>query len=85
MSETFSSLTSHPPLTEEQRDAFAEDMVRTALGYRLASVDSALSGADLTAQEQADWEAYRLTLLDIPTQSGFPHSIFWPTRPGQGT
>jgi hypothetical protein len=86
MSETISNLISRAPLTQEERDAAAAGMVRKALGYRLASeVDPALSRPDLTAGEQAEWEAYRLALLDITEQSGFPHKVFWPTRPGQGT
>lgn len=35
----------------------------------------------LTAQEQADVSAYRLALLDVPSQSGFPSTVSWPTKP----
>ena len=35
----------------------------------------------LTAQEQADVSAYRLALLDVPSQSGFPNTVSWPTPP----
>lgn len=79
---------SNTPLTQEQRDAAAESMVRRALGNRLASeVDPVFSilWSELTAEEQAEWEAYRLLLLGITEQSGFPYRVVWPTRPGQGT
>lgn len=35
----------------------------------------------LTTEEQALWTTYRLELLDVPQQSGFPNSITWPTKP----
>tara|TARA_R100000008_G_C3586843_1_gene173138 strand:- start:283 stop:732 length:450 start_codon:yes stop_codon:yes gene_type:complete len=36
---------------------------------------------DLTLSNDADWKTYRQALRDIPTQSGFPHTITWPTKP----
>jgi len=86
MSETLEN--SNAPLTQEQRDAAAADMVRRALANRLASeVDPVFSilWSELTAEERAEWEAYRLSLLGMTEQSGFPHRVVWPTRPGQGT
>jgi hypothetical protein len=35
---------------------------------------------DCTVNKQA-WLAYRQALRDIPTQSGFPLEIQWPTQP----
>jgi len=37
--------------------------------------------ADLTAEKQAEWAAYRRALLDVPQQEGFPADITWPTQP----
>ena len=31
--------------------------------------------------DQAAWAAYRQALRDLPTQSGFPHNVTWPTKP----
>ena len=28
-----------------------------------------------------EWKTYRQSLRDIPTSSGFPHSVTWPTQP----
>ena len=38
--------------------------------------DSALSDS-----EKKEWVAYRKLLRDIPSQSGFPKTITWPTAP----
>jgi hypothetical protein len=87
MSEILANPNTYDPLTQDERAA-AADMVRKSVEYRLASeVDPVFSilWSELTAQEQAEWEAYRLLLLGITEQSEFPHRIFWPTRPGQGT
>jgi hypothetical protein len=35
----------------------------------------------LTTEEQAVWTTYRLELLDVPQQAGFPNTITWPTKP----
>lgn len=36
---------------------------------------------ELTAAKQAEWRQYRLNLLAVPQQSGFPHNVTWPTKP----
>lgn len=40
--------------------------------------DSPLSDADKTA-----WATYRTALRDVPSQSGFPGNIVWPTPPDE--
>ena len=88
MSGILANLTTNEPLTQAERDDAAADMVRKALAYRLSSeVDPIFSilWSELTVEEQSEWEAYRLSLGGITAQSGFPHSVTWPTRPGQGT
>jgi len=44
-------------------------------------VSNPLRWADLSAEKQAEWAAYRRALLDITAQSGFPHSVTWPEAP----
>lgn len=44
-------------------------------------VSNPLRWADLTAEKQAAWAAYRRVLLDVPQQEGFPIDIVWPTQP----
>lgn len=36
---------------------------------------------DINLSNDADWKTYRQALRDVPTQSGFPNSISWPTKP----
>ena len=74
------------PPTQEELDAAAAEAVRAERDYKLAyEVDPVVSNplrwADLTAEKQAEWAAYRRALLDITAQSGFPHSVVWPTKP----
>jgi hypothetical protein len=37
--------------------------------------------ASLTADQQTELQKYRVDLLNVPQQSGFPETITWPTRP----
>ena len=72
--------------TQEELDATAAANVRAERDRRLASevdpvVSNPLRWADLSEQEQADVSAYRLALLDVPQQQGFPHTVSWPTPP----
>jgi hypothetical protein len=72
--------------TQEELDAKAADDIRFERDRRLAvEVDPVVSNplrwADLSEQEQADVSAYRLALLDVPQQQGFPHTVSWPTPP----
>ncbi len=74
------------PPTQAELDAAAAEAVRAERDYKLAyEVDPVVSNplrwADLTAEKQAEWAAYRRALLDITAQSGFPHSVVWPTKP----
>jgi len=36
---------------------------------------------DVTLSNDADWKTYRQALRDVPTQSEFPSSVTWPTKP----
>jgi hypothetical protein len=44
-------------------------------------VSNPLRWADLTAETQAAWTAYRRALLDVTQQEGFPTAVIWPTQP----
>ena len=74
------------PPTQVELDAVAATQVRAQRDARLASeVDPLVSNqfrwADLTPAQQQAWADYRLALLDVPQQTGFPHSVVWPTTP----
>jgi hypothetical protein len=72
--------------TQAELDAAAAAQVRAERDNILATevdpiVSNPLRWADLTADKQAEWSAYRTALLDITDQSGFPADITWPTKP----
>lgn len=72
--------------TQEELDATLASQVRYERDQKLISqvdpvVSNPLRWADLSEQEQADVSAYRLALLDVPSQSGFPNTVSWPTPP----
>ena len=35
----------------------------------------------LTEEKKQEYRDYRLALLDVPQQEGFPDNIIWPTKP----
>jgi hypothetical protein len=72
--------------TQAELDAAAAAEVRAERDNILATVvdpivSNSLRWADMTAEKQAEWSAYRTALLDITDQTGFPHDITWPTKP----
>ncbi len=72
--------------TQAELDAAAAAQVRAERDNILARevdpiVSNNLRWAEMTAENQAEWAAYRTALLDITDQSGFPHDITWPTKP----
>ena len=72
--------------TQAELDAAASAQVRADRDNILATevdpiVSNPLRWADMTADKQAKWSAYRTALLDITNQAGSPHDITWPTKP----
>ena len=81
-----SNFTAYVAPTQAELDAAAEASVRAERDSKLVSevdpiVSNSLRWADLTAAKQAEWTTYRTDLLNITDQSGFPHSVTWPTKP----
>ena len=81
------------PLTEEELQEYnaknsewaagADD--RAAVEIRTER-DAKLTQSDWTQVidapiDQAAWATYRQALRDIPSQTGFPNEITWPTEP----
>ena len=72
--------------TQTELDAAAATQVRAERDNLLVTVvdpivSNNLRWADMTAEKQAEWSAYRTALLDITDQAGFPTDITWPTKP----
>jgi len=80
------NFTAYVAPTQAELDAQAAARVRADRDHILVAVvdplvSNPLRWADLTAEKQAEWTAYRQLLLDIPQQDSFPHSVSWPTQP----
>jgi hypothetical protein len=72
------------PSTQEARDAATAASVRSTRDSLLATqvdpiVSNPLRWDAMTDQQKADMSAYRLALLDVPQQAGFPNTVSWPT------
>ena len=72
--------------TQAEVDTQQAWIVRETRSAILAQVVDPLVGnplrwADMNAEKQAEWAAYRRALLDISQQSGFPHDVVWPVAP----
>lgn len=56
--------------------------IRQERNAKLAACDwTVLTDSPLTTTKKTEWKAYRTALRDITTDSGFPHSVTWPTEP----
>lgn len=42
---------------------------------------SSLRWSGLSSEKQSEWAQYRIDLLNVPQQSGFPTIITWPSKP----
>ena len=68
------------PLSDTQRDTELAEMARQDRNRRLNSTDWTQT-PDVPEATRSAWTAYRQALRDVPTQSGFPADITWPTPP----
>lgn len=61
-------------------DAQQAKSVREDRNRRLSDTDWT-QGKDIPDNVSGVWVAYRQTLRDVPTQSGFPWEVTWPAKP----
>jgi len=61
-------------------DADAAAAVRSTRDKRLTECDWTQAD-DSPLKAASAWTTYRQALRDVPTQSGFPHTVTWPTKP----
>jgi len=59
-------------------DADAAANVRATRDNKLADCDWTQTN-DSPVKDESKWTTYRQALRDVPTQSGFPHTVTWPT------
>ena len=63
-------------------DADAANNVRTERDNKLAATDWVITKAKETSTNiPSAIKTYRQELRDLPTASGFPHNVTWPTEP----
>mgnify|MGYP001369248823 CR=1 FL=1 len=72
--------------TQEDKDEEATNINRNTRNILLQTevdplVTNPLRWAELTTEKQNAWTQYRTDLLNVPQQSGFPHSVTFPTKP----
>ena len=63
-------------------DTQAATSVRAERDKLIAESDwTQLADSQLSDSVKATWVTYRQALRDLPTASGFPHTMTWPTKP----
>ena len=70
----------------EDHLSIVEEQVRKQRDSLLLSLVDPIAGSVLRWQDLSDemknaWTDYRLALLDVPQQPGFPTDVVWPTIP----
>jgi hypothetical protein len=75
-----------PVPTQAEIDAGVAEAVRHKRNIFLEMyvdpvVSNPLRWADMSIEDQNAWLQYRTDLLNVPSQSGFPHNVTWPTKP----
>ena len=72
-------------MSSTEKTAKDEEISTKERGLRdiyLVNADwSQLEDTGLSASKKAEWVTYRQSLRDLPTSSGWPHNITWPTKP----
>tara|TARA_Y100000015_G_scaffold32416_1_gene32247 strand:+ start:2683 stop:3213 length:531 start_codon:yes stop_codon:yes gene_type:complete len=63
-------------------DATTAAAVRVARDKKLTDTDwTQMADSPLTSDKKTEWASYRTSLRDLPSASGFPHTMTWPTEP----
>ncbi len=63
-------------------DADAATLARTTRDKKLSTSDwTQMADSPLASDKKTEWASYRTSLRDLPSASGFPHTMTWPTEP----
>ena len=63
-------------------DATAATSVRAERDQKLTASDwTQMADSPLASDKKTEWATYRTSLRDLPSASGFPHTMTWPTEP----
>jgi hypothetical protein len=70
------------PTTPDQQKATQISVVNTKRDNLLSASDwIVVRATDQGTAIPAEWKTYRQALRDIPTQTGYPFNVVWPTSP----
>ena len=63
-------------------DATVATSVRAERDQKLTVSDwTQMADSPLASDKKTEWATYRTSLRDLPSASGFPHTMTWPTEP----
>lgn len=71
-------------LTDAEKAEILQNEIDILPAAKRLERDALLSASDVMALADRitdEWRTYRQTLRDVPSQSGFPSNIKWPTEP----
>jgi len=71
-------------LTDAEKAEILQNEIDILPAAKRLERDALLSASDVMALADRitdEWRTYRQTLRDVPSQSGFPSNITWPTEP----
>ena len=81
--DTYEIRVTNNSLTVDQAyDVLVATDVRKQRDTKLAASDwTQMADSPLAADKKTEWASYRTSLRDLPSASGFPHTMTWPTEP----
>lgn len=84
--ESNGDVAAYVPPTQEELDERAAAQVRAERNTILVNdvdpiVTNPLRWDGLSESQQQAWRDYRVALLNVPQQEGFPNNVTWPTAP----
>jgi len=86
LSGEFGEVGAYVPPSKEYLDGVKAKAVRAERDLKLSKEVDPISGnilrwEELSTEAKSSISAYRLALLDVPQQDGFPNEVVWPTKP----
>jgi len=86
LSGEFGEVEAYVPPSKEYLDGVKAKAVRAERDLKLSKEVDPIAGnilrwEELSAEAKSSISAYRLALLDVPQQDGFPNDVVWPTKP----
>jgi len=86
LSGEFGKVEAYVPPSKEYLYGVKAKAVREERDLKLSKEVDPIAGnilrwEDLSTEAKSSLSAYRLALLDVPQQDGFPNDVVWPTKP----